>query len=122
VLAPLLLCASVPPVPRPELVVDKLIPELSANAGLELGDTVEQRLRLAWQDAWEEQIKDIDELSEASAEQELDLQQLLKDSENVTHSTGEQAPGADLTRARAVTRELMRFWRFSTTRTDQFLA
>ena len=125
VLAPLLLCASVP---RPELVVDKLIPELASTAGLELGNTVEQRLRLAWQDAWEEQIKDIDELSEASPQQELDLQQLLKDSENVTLSderagtTGEQALRADLTRARAVTRELMRFWRFSTTRTDQFLA
>ena len=127
VLAPLLLCAIVPPVPRPELVIDELIPELSTTAGLELGNTVEERLRLAWQDAWEEQIKDIDELCEASAEQELDLQQLLKDSENVTLSgeagtTGEQARRADLTRARAVTRELMRFWRFSTTRTDQFLA
>ena len=102
--------------------------QLASTAGLELGNTVEQRLRLAWQDAWEEQIKDIDELSEASPQQELDLQQLLKDSENVTLSderagtTGEQALRADLTRARAVTRELMRFWRFSTTRTDQFLA
>ena len=52
---PLLLCASVPPVPQPERVVDKLIPKLSATAGLDLGSTVEQRIRLAWQDAWEEQ-------------------------------------------------------------------
>ena len=126
--APLLLCASVPPVPRPELIVDRLIPELSSTAGLVLGETVEQRLRLAWQDAWEEQIRDISELSEKGADQDtLDLQQLLSDSENATLSdervgtTEEQARRDDLTRARAVTRELMRFWRFSTTRTDQFL-
>ena len=127
---PLLLCASVPPVPQPERVVDKLIPKLSATAGLDLGSTVEQRIRLAWQDAWEEQAKDIDELEAAdlSSRRRLDLQQLLTDSENVTLSderagtTGEQALRADLTRARAVTRDLMRFWRFSTTQTDEFLS
>ena len=127
---PLLLCASVPPVPQPERVVDKLIPKLSATAGLDLGSTVEQRIRLAWQDAWEEQAKDIDELEAAdlSSRRRLDLQQLLTDSENVTLSderagtTGEQALRSDLTRARAVTRDLMRFWRFSTTQTDEFLS
>ena len=127
---PLLFCASVPPVPQPERVVDKLILKLSATAGLDLGSTVEQRIRLAWQDAWEEQAKDIDELEAAdlSSRRRLDLQQLLTDSENVTLSderagtTGEQALRADLTRARAVTRDLMRFWRFSTTQTDQFLS
>ena len=122
--APLLLCASVPPVPRPELVVDRLIPELSTSTGLVLSDTVEQRLRVAWQDAWEEQIKDISELSEKASDSQdadqLDLQQLLKDSENVTLSA-ERVGGMEeqaRTRARAVTRELMRFWRFSDTRTD----
>ena len=90
---------------------------------------MEQRIRLAWQDAWEEQAKDIDELEAADlSSRRLDLQQLLTDSENVTLSderagtTGEQALRADLTRARAVTRDLMRFWRFSTTQTDEFLS
>ena len=81
---PLLLCASVPPVPQPERVVDKLILKLSATAGLDLGSTVEQRIRLAWQDAWEEQAKDIDELEAAdlSSRRRLDLQQLLTDRAN----------------------------------------
>jgi hypothetical protein len=113
--APLLLCTVAPPAPDLSSIRD-LEQEVGSNLGLGLGPTVGQRLRIAWEAGWEEQANEIEALANDVAVEEppLDLKQLLKDSENITDSSDAQR----LERARAVLRELMRFWRYSTRRTD----
>lgn len=113
--APLLLCTSVPPLPKPELTID-VITSTSLRDQVDVTPALEEKLKEAWLVGWQEQADEIAKLSSMSEDDSptLDLQQLWKDTDNSTEaSTDERRQGA-----RSVARELMRFWRYSTPRTD----
>ena len=124
--APLLLCTSAPPAPtpRPEASIGKLAASLHEE-GITLPDSLQAALRDAWDVGWREQAAEIDALDRQLAdgddgddETTLDLQQLFKDSANATEFTAVQRVDS----ARSVARDLLRFWRFSTPRSDRLKA
>lgn len=115
--APLLLCAAAPPTPKPDATINQLSSSLQAELGatISIDSALEERLRAVWQRSWDEQaaeIKGLTEITDADDESDtLDLRRLWESSDN---SSSVDA----LTRARSVMRDLTRFWRYSTPRTD----
>jgi len=115
------LCTSAPPLPRPDLTVGRLRELLETSDAPHLDGALEEKLFAAWDAGWREQSIEIEALGRdltgtpETEDNALNLRELLEASENKTAAS---AAERDLA-ARAVSRKLFRFWRYSAPRADQ---